>query len=258
MLLGAEDYIHQLVSDRSGWIKGGLGTYKTALSYRLVYEIRTNPAYKHFGYRHVISNIPDVWSDKLDDVEIRYEKALRSDRLQPYADTIAILDEGGLFLRYQEDVDELFSFLRKLNLLMIVPSKKEPHRTIRGLRCYKKFDLHNFGLDGVIYGWLSKGDEEDIKGSFLWWGVSEIFGIYDTDYAAVDSEGMDTWMFELKNELTQGRYEKLSTRQKISVGISEMAEHGREDIANDLFSVVEEIEGATNRFISVSKKRVRK
>jgi hypothetical protein len=257
-LLGASNFLHQLVGDRSVWIKGGLGTYKTSLAYMLAYTLRTSSEFSRYGYRHIVSNIPDVWSDPLEKVEVRYKQALRSDRLQPYADTIAILDEGGLFIRYQEDVDALFSFLRKLNLLMIVPSKKEPHRTIKALRVYKKMDLHNFGLDAVLYGWLSKGDEEDLRGEFLWWGVSEIFGIFDTDYAPVDSEGIDTWMVNLKNELTGGKYEQRLQQQtqRIPVDFRPVEDRRGEDAANELSSVVEEVQAAT-RAISILRKRKR-
>lgn len=248
MLLGHENFFHSLIGERVCWIKGQLGSYKTALAYRLAYELLTGK----YGYRHLISNIPDVWSDKLTDIEIRYVKALRTEDLHPYADTVAILDEGGLFIRYADDVDQLFTFLRKLNMLIIVPSKREPHRTIRQLRAYKKYDLHNVGVDGMVYGWKLKGDEEDTIGSFTWLGCSEIYGIYDTDYAPVDSEGIDAWMVDLKNKLTGGRYDRQRAKQAVTV--QSVAGYGGDDVSSELASIVEDL-ATERRAISVLKKR---
>ena len=249
MLIGYENFFHSLIGERSCWIKGQLGSYKTALAYRLAYELLSNSKY---GYRHLVSNIPDVWSSRIEDVDIRYEKAIREDRLQPYADSVIILDEGGLFIRYADQVDEIFAGLRKLNVVILVPSKKEPHRTIRQLRVYKKYDLHNFGIDGIVYGWKLKGDEEDLIGSFVWLGCSEIYGVYDTDYFAVDSEGVDEWMVDLKNKLTGGRYGRSQASGKIAV--SAMASPGWEDGAGDLEEIIDEL-GKERRAFSILKKR---
>ena len=65
MLIGHENFFHSLLGERSVWIKGQLGSYKTALTYRLAYELLTD---KDYGYRHIVSNLPDVWSDPLDKV----------------------------------------------------------------------------------------------------------------------------------------------------------------------------------------------
>ena len=152
MLIGHENFMHTLYGTRTLWIKGDLGSYKTALAYRLAYELMEK---KKFGYRYVLSNIPDVWSERPEDVVIRWKKAVNSDRQNPFGDAIVILDEGGHFIKNRQDVEMIFDALRKLNVLVIVPSKDEPHRVIRSLRVWVKTDWHNYGIDAVSYTHLT-------------------------------------------------------------------------------------------------------
>jgi hypothetical protein len=241
MLSGHEGFFESLSNIRTLWVKGRPGGYKTSLCYRLAYDLLNSD----LGYRYFLSNLKDVWSDGLKDIQPRIDEL--GDK---YLDSVILLDEGGLFLPSGQALSDIISFVRKYNILFMVPCVSDVPRALKMLRCWPGVNLMNFGIDAIQYHWRVYCEDDEVKGSFWWFNPKEIYGIYSTSDKPVDCKGIDEWLIEQKNNDTQGKFIKrtvLSVERSGGVNL---------DSLNDAISEIEdktiEIRRAT---ISVSKIR---
>ncbi|MDZ4221192.1 MAG: hypothetical protein U1D70_19485 [Methylobacter sp.] len=173
------------------WIQGRFGGGKTALAYQLAMEL-----VRLGRVKYIISNVKDVVSDVPDDVKLD-----EHDRLN----TAIIADEGGVFLRYGRDVEEYLTMMRKLNIILIIPSVMPPSMRVRFFSVRRVMNLAVIGLPIWIYRWkLSYGGEVE-KENFAWVDYKDIFGLYDTLGAPVDDGGIGAWLDSAKKEFRRNR-----------------------------------------------------
>lgn len=181
-LLGADVALSMLKTFRVVWIGGQPGAFKTALAFRLGYALLEK------GFcRYLVSNTRSVWRDDPNKVELKGGVLV---------DAVMILDEGGMFLKTGRDADSFISFLRKMNIVLIIPSVMPPTGRVRYLSIQRLMTLRTIGIPALIYNMqLDYGNvHESFK--FVWWRPEEIFGVYDTSGAPSDDAGLDQYVNE--------------------------------------------------------------
>jgi hypothetical protein len=174
--------MYLLTRQRMMWGEGRLGGGKTSFAFRMAYEL-----VKREHVRYIVSNVDSVWNTPLEKVEPRGQ----------YLDTVVVLDEAGLMVRNQRDADEIAVFLRKLNVIVLMPSVQAPARATRALTALRTHNLMSLGLPFWRYrGVLLAGSQRDMfqKEIFLWYKPTEIFGLYDTESMPFDDDGISGWL----------------------------------------------------------------
>lgn len=187
-LIMADSMIGMLKNYRVLWINGRYGGGKTALAHKLGQELLDS------GFsRYLVSNVRSVWRDNPEKVVLR-------DGL--LADCCVILDEGGLFLKTGHDADQFLAFMRKMNIVLIIPSVMPPAARVRFLTAQRIMTLNTVGLPLWLYKMTLRYGSVTEELKFGWWRPSEIFGIYDTAGAPDDDGGLDEyvkrWTAEIK------------------------------------------------------------
>lgn len=158
------------------WINGRYGGGKTALAFQIAAELL-----KSGHVRHCISNVRSPLRDIPEKIELR-------DGI--LADTVIVLDEAGIFLETGADVQEFLAYLRKMNIILIMPSVLPPPMKVRFLSIQRTMSLQSVGLPLWMYKTtLNYGNiKESIN--FGWWGFSSIFGLYDSAGFPADDGGI--------------------------------------------------------------------
>ena len=186
-LVGHELMLRYLQNVRVMHIDGYFGSGKTALSFMIANELM-----KTGDYRYIISNIKSVWSDDIQDVTLR-------DGV--HADAIVILDEAGEFMRTASQANEWISYLRKLRIVLILPSARPPAASVRALRVARVWDGFSIGLPLWNYKILLDTAYANEKTGFKWWFPNQIWGIYDTEgYPADESQKILDWIKSITQE----------------------------------------------------------
>lgn|SRR5690554_3811753 len=206
-LIGGEIIVGMLQTFRVIWIGGRYGGGKTALAFRLAYELLDS------GFsRYLLSNCRSVWGDAPADVVLREGR---------YLDTVVILDEGGLFLRTGKDADDFLAFLRKLNVVLIVPSVKPPAPAVRMVSVQRTANLQSIGLPAWVYTASVEYGRQRDRERFLWWQPSEIYGVYDTADVPVDDCGIGDYLLAEVDKLVKASGHGTSRRNKRAISILE-------------------------------------
>ena len=177
-LFGAESIYHYIKQYKVCWIKGGLGSYKTSLAFRLAYDLLSD---KSANIRYLTSNIPNAWNTLCSQIYLDDEDQLN---------TISIIDEGGLVLKRSEDADDTTKALRKVNLQIIIPSNKAPAYSLRFLYVQRVFNYQILGLPLLQYRYTLRDGDNKEGGTFWWLNPWEIFGIYHTKAFALTDAGL--------------------------------------------------------------------
>lgn len=195
-------------------IGGRFGGGKTAIAYRLAYELM-----EKFEFRYLLSNVKSVWNDDLSKVELRKDK----DGVGRFVDAVIILDEAGEFINSASQARQWLSFLRKLNIVILLPSVMPPYHSMRLLSIRRKWNLFAVGIPYWGYAAKLSAEDDDMKIDFGWWNPSEIYGIYDTLGYPTDADEIlnkiKTWVSEVSGATG---YEKTAARNKV-VGIPSSA-----------------------------------
>ncbi len=187
MLVNGLPFLSLVRTERVCYFGGRTGSGKTALAFRVAYELVRS------GFsRYLLTNVPCVWADSPEDVVVRDGQ---------YLDVCIVLDEAGQFLRMGKDAEAFISAMRKLNVVLLLPSHRPVPRSCDQLRVRMVFDFSLVGLPVWLYAVryrLEKGADKYM----LWWvRPSEIFGVYDTQYFATGDAGLSDWMTEEKRKL---------------------------------------------------------
>lgn len=187
MLLGHSLIMQQIRDFRIVGIEGRYGSYKTALAFRLAYEL-----VKTGEFRHVVANLPNAFQSDFKDIHLR-DNELGD---PTFLDTVFILDEGGIFLDSDKEIKKFVAFLRKLNCILIIPSVMPLPSTAKTLVIARKNDFQKIGLPWLRYrAYLSSGrTKEDY--TFSWLFPSEIYGIYNTYATPADADDIAKFIFE--------------------------------------------------------------
>jgi len=207
-LLNATPVLYLLRGFRVAHFAGRFGSGKTASAYRLAYELCEG-----HGFRYILSNCADVWSDRPQDIALR-----PNERGEPqYMDAVLIIDEAGLVFEGTGHAKQFISFMRKFNVVLLLPSFEAPPARVRFLQIQRKYNLAALGLPLWWYEARLNTGLDRQRYQFGWWGFSEIFGIYDTGDFPADDDGIGDWI-QTHVEAKTGRHRRAGRRQGDAAG----------------------------------------
>lgn len=157
---------------RTLWLGGRYGGGKTSLAVLLADWLVSA------GYAEsVVCNFPCVLG-----TDANHLKVIR--------DAVIILDEAWMFLESWESVKQYAAFLRKQNLILLMPSVFPPHPKLRSLVCQRVFNGYGAGLPFWLFEYrLVAGFVRD-KGRFVFLSPDAVFGLYDTAHVVCDDGGI--------------------------------------------------------------------
>lgn len=238
-LLNAQLVKRMAVNYRFMWLAGRYGGGKTALAYRLAYDLVLN-----HGYRYILSNVKSVWNDEPEQVQLRAEgNALK-------ADAVLILDEGGEFIASRAEAKQWLAALRKLNVVILLPSVLPPAHDVRFLEVRRLWNGNSIGLPLWHYHCYLESGSISEKISFAWVNPQEIYGIYDTDgYPTDANEILDYVKKWLGQSAAKGGY----TNTAKLYGSGSLPP----DSGGKLLDTVVSLEGVTSSLIENTRKAER-
>jgi hypothetical protein len=237
-LVGADEFLRYVELTRYLWISGRFGGGKTALAFEIAGSLIDTER-----FTHLYSNCASVWAD--DPSRLQLREGL-------YADSAIVLDEAGLFVRDNKTAQRWLAFLRKFNIVLILPSFAPPAPSFQNLRVRRLLDGGAFGLPFWLYGW--KYEDRDIKegGRFFWWQPADIFGTYDTQSIPSDADELLNMLDRIVNERlkspkshTKQKSFKLSGRSGGMVGASSSS--SLEVDTSQLLEVLDKINGGVTQ-----------
>jgi hypothetical protein len=233
MLLGHSLIMQQIRDFRIVGIEGRYGSYKTALAFRLAYEL-----VKTGEFRHVVANLPNSFQSDFKDIKLR-----NNELGDPtFLDTVFILDEGGIFLDNDREVKKFVAFLRKLNSILIIPSVLPLPQQAKVLTIARKNDFQKIGLPWLRYrAYLNSGKTKEDY-TFSWLFPSEIYGIYNTYATPADADEIANFIFEQSATVSKAQgytrtyadaYNKKADQNKPKIKIATTAREPRKKTSQD-------------------------
>lgn len=246
MLINGNTYISMAKLFRVIYIAGRYGGGKTALAFRTAEELLEK------GFcKYLVSNVPNVWQSQVDNIESDEFGCLN---------TVIILDEGGLFLEDRQSAKEFMVALRKLNVVILIPSVWPPSSKLKMVRTQRTLNGQVFGLNAWAIECSLNYLSQKEKFTFYWQNPSEIFGVYDTRALPIDDAGIGGWLYERIERIKthDGKITGRKARQGFSLSggadtISKM-ESGRGLDAGQIDDLQETLE-ETESFISLLNRR---
>lgn len=188
-LLNGGMFLRALRDYRVLWLDGRYGGGKTLLAYYLAMALVEK------GYaKYIISNVQSVWNDGIN-------KVMENVRSGQYLDAVLILDEGGIFLENQGQAKAFNAFLRKYNIILLLPSVQPPAAVLQRFACFREVEWTALGLPMWQYkaalrtGQSSGRADRDV---FRFWltNPANMFGIYDTEALPLDANAIENMMKE--------------------------------------------------------------
>lgn len=177
--LGADLYFGYVRQFRCVWFDGKYGSGKTALAMRTALQLC------EMGVcRYILSNLQSPLVTRPADVELR-----PGVRGAWHADAAIVLDEAGTFIKSTRDSDGYLAALRKLNVILLLPSVEPLPPKLARLVVERTYDWGTIGLPFWQYALSVTTRKQKEATSFFWRSPSEIYGIYDTiGYPTDDNE----------------------------------------------------------------------
>lgn len=192
MFIGATMFFHYLKSVRAASIVGVTRSGKTSLAFAIAYELLRS------GWaKHLISNCPSVWNEDLTTLQIPDIKR---------SGIVAIIDEGGMWLKRRSDTHDLVAFRGKMDLTFLIPSTEPPSPDLRVITVQRIYQLSGLGLPLWIYSASLDYGKISEQTTFGWLNPQSIYGCYDTLSTPIDESGIDTFLLSLKQQVTGGKY----------------------------------------------------
>lgn len=226
-LIMADTFIQNLRTFRVCWLKSRTGSGKTALAFRLAYAL-----YEIGAVRYICSNCESVWCDDPGDVVLQNGQA----------DVCLIMDEGGMFMESKHKAQKYLAFMRRLNIILLIPSVMMPATVVRFLTVKRTM---NWGVAGIPL-WMYQArlhDGEDVsRESFGWWRPEEIFGIYSTNGFPINDAGLSDWLFKWTKEAAALKGVELDAPLYAGGASSFVVDNGESAIVEELRGVVAAVE----------------
>ena len=182
MLLNGDLAVNTLKAFHVLALTGRYGGGKTALAFRLAYELLEDGTCEH-----LVSNVPSVWSEPLESVDFNERNELN---------TVVIIDEAGVFLKTGRDVDAYLAAMRKMGVYLILPSVLSVPRKVAFFKCRREINYQRIGLPIWEYKYSLYQDGGKDEAKFWWFAPSEIFGVYDTKAMPIDDAGISEWLLD--------------------------------------------------------------
>lgn len=180
------EFVRMVRMMRFCWVCGRYGGGKTTLALKLADRLIRGKCVSKIAV-----NMPL-------DIDVPYTLTWDERELMELRDTVLLLDEAGQFLDdgNRKVLKQWFSYLRKRNQIVLMPSVMPVVRYATSFRAQRLFNGMQMGVPVWIYRWTMKLFDSSDKGLFMWWNPSEIFGVFDTDY-----EPNGSWyIYDFSNE----------------------------------------------------------
>lgn len=196
MILWDDGFFTELEDARLCYIGGRLGAGKTLLALKIAERFLRR------GYK-LLTNINSVWNDEWPE-KIDEEGKVKA---------VAIVDEGGLYIRSMASVAALSSFSRKLDMYVIICGKREPHGELTELYLAPWFDgRRNLGIPVYIWRWDVEAGRKNYHGYIAEGPRDGLYGVYDT----VNPGRHASVLVEHTKEYARQLFEKFGERYVIS------------------------------------------
>lgn len=168
------------------WLGGRFGGGKTTLAVETAQALLSTKR-----FRYVCSNIPVKFAVPFGSVVPRWHPPVDTMAGHWSVDTIVIMDEAGIFMRYRREVGNLLAFLRKLNIVVLMPSVLPPSRFVRFFRAQRVLNLSKLvpGFNWWVYRTRLTYDEVQERSWFVY--RPDVFGKFNSFAYAVDDGGFD-------------------------------------------------------------------
>lgn len=177
-LIDAGVTLAQLTGYRMCWIPGAFSSGKSALSFRLAYELAVRKSYR------IVCNQESVWNEGTPpDFDSDMKLKL-----------VAIIDEGGLYLSDNAQLMSWMAFAGKMDLVAVVPSIQEPASILSTFTIQKAWGWRAAGLPFDAFRWDISMRKVKYSGLFYWLGMEEIYGVYSTLNPSIDPLGLISWL----------------------------------------------------------------
>jgi hypothetical protein len=177
-LVNAGVALSQLRGFRMCWYPGRFSSGKSAIAFRMAYELSQN-----WGYR-IVSNQECVWNETVP------PDWIFDDRGNMTLQCIAIVDEGGLWVQDEVEAMEYLAFAGKMDLIVSLPSITEPCDLFASLSIQPMYNFRSVGVPINVYQWRVSQQKAKFQGGFQWWGMEEIYGTYSTLNPSADPRGL--------------------------------------------------------------------
>lgn len=226
-LYGMNTFFGNLQTFRILWIRSRYGSGKTLLAARLAYELHSRGI-----VRYICANFPSPWFDKFEDVQI----------VDGRADVCLILDEGGAFMQSKYKALKYIQFMRKLNVILILPSVLAPSSVVAFFRCKRIMNLEVAGIPLWVFQ-ARLADGEDIQNeTFYFWRPAEVYGAYDTGAFVVDDAGAEDWLIKWSVRAAKERGYSITPAQ---VGATKFFIDADETLRDERLDLVETLRGVS-------------
>lgn len=189
MLINAFTVLKNLENFRVCWLGGRYGSHKTALAFRLAYELWQNKRVDR-----ILSNCESVWNDDPETLQLESSYKINA---------AIIFDEGGLIFDNRGDVKTVLAGLRKMNTVILIPSVQAPSTRMRFFEIQMIYSMKPLGLPLLIYrSNLMSGAVRDVT-YFAWW-KPDVYGVYNTLDFPVDAEKLMAFLTTQKDQIASG------------------------------------------------------
>lgn len=191
--------ISQVRGFRMVWYPGRFGAGKSAIAFRIAYELAIN-----YGYK-IISNQECVWNE-INPPDWKYDE-----HGNMTLGLIAVVDEGGLWVQDEVEAMEYLAFAGKMDLIVGLPSITEPCDIFSSLTIQPMYNFRSIGVPYNVYEWRVSQQKAKFRGGFAWAGMEEIYGTYSTLNPSSDPRGILHYLREKVTEYKKYYFD----RQKI-------------------------------------------
>ena len=164
----AGNFLRYVQFFRSCWIAGRYGGGKTSLAFIIGDYLR-----ECSSVDLLVSNCPSTLCDDLS-------------ACNDLSNACIVLDESWIFLESWRAVKCYAAFLRKKNIILLLPSVFPVHAKLRYLTVQRVFNAYGMGVPIWVYEWRLWLGMVREKGYFMLWNPAWIFGQFDTSFVVCD------------------------------------------------------------------------
>jgi len=220
---GMDVWIDVLSTYRMAWISGRVGVGKTSIAYK------TAEYYLKKGYK-LITNNKCVWADE--NIKMNENGTLRA---------VVLIDEGGLYLKVNRQVELMASYPAKMDVVYLIPSYWPPARAAQQVRLHGMFTLRKAGLPWNVYKWTA-GTGAFRDSGIVICDTRSVFGIYDRQDPSAGADEIIKNMMEYIEEFL-----KYHGRENIESDEYDTPEYYLQDAASAIAEAGDEISSSVVR-----------
>lgn len=154
------------------------------------------------------------------------------------------MDEGGLWLKRNAQVEAMAAYAAKMDVVYIISSYFPPASYFRIFKIKVLYGFRHIRIPLVFYRWSLKDVEGFAdRGLLVWWNPGEVYGVYSRQDPAADGNEIVEIMAQKVEEFRQ-KYDR-SLRRRVRE--SELERTSFEEVVADFADVVSEFRDAAAR-----------